>query len=226
MHLRSAFILVSILVAQLVAKGKEQDTRQAGTVPEVSLTAKPEVLDLDMYSRIRDEGFKHSRVMEYASALFDDIGARLTGSPAMARANEWTRAQLAAVGCSNAHLESWDEFGMGWTQIGASLEMVKPVPGIFLAQATPWSPATPGTVVADVIRVPGLKVESDLTAWKGKLKGKFILHGLAQAAPEMDPDSVPMMEHDDPAKLEDLSRYPLDDAPPGSQTEHFAMSLP
>jgi hypothetical protein len=46
---------------------------------------------------------------------------------------------------------------MGWTQTSASLEMVKPVPGIFLAQATPWSPSTPGTVAADVIAVPGFK---------------------------------------------------------------------
>ena len=44
--------------------------------------------------------------MEYAGALFDDIGPRLTGSPAMARANEWIQAQLPTMGCSNAHLES------------------------------------------------------------------------------------------------------------------------
>lgn len=75
-----------------------------------------EPLDLDMYSRIRDEGFNHSHVMEYAGVLFDDIGPRLTGSPAMARANEWTRTQLAAMGCADAHLEDWGEFGMAWTQ--------------------------------------------------------------------------------------------------------------
>jgi carboxypeptidase Q len=219
MHLRSARVLVLFIVAQLAANAQEQDTRQAKTMSEVGVAMKPEVLDLNMYSRIRDEGFKHSHVMEYASALFDDIGPRLTGSPAMARANEWTRAQLATMGCSNAHLESWGEFGMAWTQISASLDMVKPVPGIFLAQATPWSPATPGTVVAEVIAVPGLKVEGDLTAWKGKLKGKIILYGLAPASPDVDPDSVPTMEHYDSAKLKDLSQYPLNDASPGSQTE-------
>jgi carboxypeptidase Q len=35
------------------------------------------------------------------------------------------------MGCSDAHLESWGEFDMGWTQTSATLEMVKPVPGIF-----------------------------------------------------------------------------------------------
>ena len=44
-----------------------------------------ETLDLSMYARIRDEGLNHSRVMDYATALFDDIGPRLTGSPNMAK---------------------------------------------------------------------------------------------------------------------------------------------
>src|ERR1700760_4819485 len=57
-----------------------------------------ETLDLDMYARIREEGFRHSHVMEYSSALFDDIGPRLTGSPAMMRANNWTKDQLSAMG--------------------------------------------------------------------------------------------------------------------------------
>jgi hypothetical protein len=33
-----------------------------------------ENLDLAMYSRIREEGLNHSRIMEYASGLFDGIG--------------------------------------------------------------------------------------------------------------------------------------------------------
>ena len=94
-------------------------------VPEKSALAASEALDLSMYSRIRDEGFEHSHVMEYAAALSDDIGPRLTGSPAMSAANEWTRAQLAAMGCSNAHLESWGEFGMAWTQVSAQGNLMR-----------------------------------------------------------------------------------------------------
>jgi carboxypeptidase Q len=198
MPLRSVLIPLLFIVAQPGASA--QEVGHVETAPEVYVSAKPEVLDLDTYSRIRDEGFKHSRVMEYASALFDDIGPRLTGSPAMTRANEWTRAQLAAMGCSNAHLESWGEFGMAWTQVSASLDMVKPVPGVFLAQATPWSPATQGTVVADV---------------------KIILYGVGQASPEVDPDSVPAMEHYDAAKLKDLSEYPLKDGSAGDRAELY-----
>lgn len=99
-----------------------------------------ETVDLDMYQRIMDEGFNHSHVMDYASALDDDIGPRLTGSPNMAKANEWTKDQFTAMGCANAHLESWGDFGMGWQQLNTWVRMVSPDTAVFIAQATPWSP--------------------------------------------------------------------------------------
>ncbi len=108
-----------------------------------------ENLDLEMYGRIRVEGLDHSHIMEYASGLFDGIGPRLTGSPNMAKANAWTRDQLTAMGCANAKLESWGEFGMGWRQISTSVDMATPDTAVLIAQATPWSPATPGAVTAE-----------------------------------------------------------------------------
>ena len=47
-----------------------------------------EKVDLETISRIRYEGFRNSKVMEYATGLMDSIGERLTGSPNMKRANE------------------------------------------------------------------------------------------------------------------------------------------
>jgi carboxypeptidase Q len=72
-----------------------------------------EPIDLAMYQRIMNEGFNGSHIMEYASALSDDIGERLTGSPNALKANKWARDQFAAMGCANAHLESWGDFGQG-----------------------------------------------------------------------------------------------------------------
>src|SRR5579859_1870045 len=40
-----------------------------------------EKVDLETISRIRYEGFRNSKVMEFASGLTDSIGERLTGSP-------------------------------------------------------------------------------------------------------------------------------------------------
>jgi carboxypeptidase Q len=176
-----------------------------------------ESLDLSMYARIREEGFNHSHIMEYASALFDDIGPRLTGSPNLAKANAWTRDQLTAMGCGNAHLESWGDFGMGWRQISTSVDMVTPDNAVFIAQATPWSPPTPGSLTAEVIAVPLLKEEKDFDAWKGKLTGKIILYG---KAPDIHPDPAPLLQHYDETELTQIYRYPLD----GNMDEQHVFS--
>ena len=166
-----------------------------------------EDLDLAAYARIRAEGFDHSHIMEYASGLFDGIGSRLTGSPNLAKANAWTRDQLTAMGCANAHLESWGEFGMGWVQIGTSVYMATPDTSVLIAQATPWSPATTGAVTAEVIAVPYPRDESDFAAWKGKLAGKIVLFG---RSPVIHPDPEPLLQHYDEKKLREIFDYPLD----------------
>jgi peptidase M28-like protein len=179
-----------------------------------------ESLDLGMYARIREEGLTHSHVMEYASALFDDIGPRLTGSPNLAKANAWTRDQLTAMGCANARLESWGEFGMGWRQISTSVDMVTPDTAVFIAQATPWSPATNSSVTAQVIAVPTLKEEKDLDAWKGKLSGKIVLYG---DSPKINPDPEPLLQHYDEKKLGQIYQYPLDG---DMQEQHYFSQGP
>ena len=127
-----------------------------------------ESLDLNAYNAIREEGLQHSHVMDYAGGLMDGIGPRLTGSPNMAKANAWTRDQLTKMGCVNAHLEDWGEFGMGWQQLNTWVRMTEPDTSIFLAQATPWSPSTNGPVTAQAISVV-INDEKDIAKYKGKL---------------------------------------------------------
>jgi carboxypeptidase Q len=202
--------LVSLNATGANAKNAAPPTKAADTGgydyrhPEAQPAA--EALDLAMYGRIRVEGLTHSHVMEYASGLFDDIGPRLTGSPNLAKANAWTRDQLTAMGCANAHLESWGDFGMGWRQISTAVDMVTPDTAVFIAQATPWSPATQGMVTGPVIAVPMLKEEKDLEAWKGKLAGKIVLYG---DTPKIHPDPAPLLETYDDKKLEQIYQYPL-----------------
>src|SRR5579864_3437894 len=124
-----------------------------------------ENLDLGMYQQIRTEGLSHSHVMEYASALMDGIGPRLTGSPNVKRANEWTRDQLAAMGCSNAHLEDWGEFGMGWQQVNTWVRMSAPDTAVFIAQASPWSPSSNGTISAQLAQA-SLRSERDFERYR------------------------------------------------------------
>jgi carboxypeptidase Q len=207
----AGMILSAVFLHAQAAESHGYDYNQVETQPAT------ESVDLGAYARIREEGFNHSHIMEYASALFDDIGPRLTGSPNLAKANAWTRDQLAAMGCVNAHLESWGDFGMGWRQISTSVDMVTPDTAVFIAQATPWSPATHGSVTAEVIAVPALKEEKDFDAWKGKLAGKIILYG---KPPEVNPDPAPLLQRYDENKLSQIYQYPLD----GNMEEQHVFS--
>src|SRR5919205_885859 len=80
----------------------------------------------DPVERIKDEGINRSQVMQTLEYLTDVIGPRLTGSPALRRANEWTRERLTRWGLQNAHLEPWGPFGRGWTLKRFSAEVVEP----------------------------------------------------------------------------------------------------
>ena len=142
-----------------------------------------ETIDYTMYARIRDEGLKHSHVMEFAGALMDGIGPRLTGSPNMAKANAWTRDTLTAIGLSNAHLEDWGEFGMGWVQVNTWARMVSPDPEPLWLQAAPWSPSTSGPVKGEIVYVD--LATADLDKLKGTLSGKIVLLGAMRTTPDI-----------------------------------------
>jgi len=163
-----------------------------------------ENIDLTMYSRIRDEGFKHSHVMEFGSALADGIGPRLTGSPNMAKANQWTCDTLTKIGLENAHLEDWGEFGMGWQQINTWARMVSPDPEPLWMQAAPWSPSTNGPVTGEAVYVD-LQSEKDLDKFKGKLAGKIVLLGAMRATPDI---TEPLFHRYTTAELEEMETYP------------------
>ncbi len=144
-----------------------------------------ESLDLTMYARIRDEGFKHSHVMEFADALTNGIGPRLTGSPNMKKANEWTRDTLTKIGLENAHLEDWGEFGMGWQQVNTWGRIITPDMEPIWLQAAPWSPATSGPVTGEAVYISISDVK-ELDKYKGKLKGKIVLFGAIRTTPDLD----------------------------------------
>jgi carboxypeptidase Q len=200
--LATLLLLVS-LNAAAQKKSKETKTEEPSKPSYELPQPATETLDLTMYQRIREEGLNHSHVMEYASALMDGIGPRLTGSSNLQRANEWTRAQLAAMGCSNAHLEDWGDFGMGWRQLNTWVRMSSPDTAVFIAQAAPWSPATHGPLSGSAIWV-NAENEKDLEKYKGKLEGKIVFFGDMR---DVKPVDKPLFERYDDAQLKDLTEY-------------------
>jgi carboxypeptidase Q len=187
----------------------QKKSKAVATAPEVNPWDAPqpavEKLDLNAYARIREEGLTHSHVMELASALDDDIGGRLTGSPNMQKANDWTRDELTRLGLVNAHLEDWGEFGMGWQQLNTWVRMTAPDTAPFIAQATPWSPATNGAVSGEAINVV-IDDEKDIDKYKGKLAGKIVLLGEMRDVPPVD---KPLFVRYTDKDLEDIAQYDI-----------------
>ena len=180
---------------------KPEDNKPSYQLPQPAT----ENLDLTMYQRIREEGLGHSHVTEYASGLIDGIGPRLTGSPNLKRANQWTRDQFTAMGCSNAHLEDWGEFGLGWRQLNAWVRMSAPDTAVFIAQALPWSPSSRGAVSGNAVWVDA-KDEKDLDRYKGKLAGKVIFFGPVR---DVKPVDKPLFRRDEEADLKRIGEYPV-----------------
>lgn len=130
-----------------------------------------EPVDLEMVTRIRDEGFHRSQVMATAFHLTDVIGPRLTGSAGQRAANEWTRDRLAEWGL-RAWIEEY-EFGEGWTFRRSEVRMTAPVEGLLAALPEAWTPGTAGPVTGSAVRAD-LGSEEDLEKQKGKLAGRVV----------------------------------------------------
>jgi len=199
------------------AKAADDTSKPSYELPQPAT----ETLDFAMYQRIRDEGLQHSHVMQYASGLMDGIGPRLTGSPNLKRANEWTRDQFTAMGCSNAHLEDWGEFGLGWRQLNTWVRMSAPDTAVFIAQALPWSPASKGPVSGRAIWV-NAKDEKDLEKFKGKLEGKIIFFGEMR---DVKPIDKALFERRDDANIKTTVEYPVHIMEPEQGFQDFIRRL-
>ena len=158
-------------------------------------TAPKETID-----KIRDEGINRSQVMQTLSYMTDVIGGRLTGSPSMKRANEWTRDKMQEWGMQNAHLQSWGPFGRGWSVRKFSAVVTEPQFLNVIAYPKAWSPSTKGAMSGEVVHLDA-KTPEDLAKYKGQLRGKIVLVSNLRPVKPIDKALVNRMSDEDLAKL-------------------------
>src|SRR5687767_10614071 len=166
----SAFLLTALLLPG-VALGQ---TNGAGTSAAAPSAVKVYTAPAAVIQKIRDEGMNHSQVMQTLSYLTDVIGGRLTNSPSMKRANEWTRDTMAKWGMQNAKLEPWGPFGRGWSLKSFSAQVNEPTAFPVIAYPKAWSPSTKGAVTSEVVYLD-IKSDEDFAKYKGQLGGKIVL---------------------------------------------------
>ena len=146
-----------------------------------------EFVDMGAVERIRVEGLENSQMEELAGYLMDVIGPRLTNSPGMTRANEWTAEMLEEWGLANVRIEPWGEFGRGWERVSYSGRILTPFVQPLVAQPSGWTGSTPGLHVGPAVIIEADSV-ADLEKYRGRLAGAWLL---SRPPVEMSPDWDP-----------------------------------
>jgi carboxypeptidase Q len=127
--------------------------------------------------RLRDAALKDDVAYDIVEGLTTEVGPRLAGTEAEARAREWAVRRLKALGFSNVHVETYDM--PVWVRGEEQAEIVAPFPQKLVVTALGNSGATPpGGIAAQVIAFDGLKALE--AASDASVRGKivFITHGM------------------------------------------------
>ncbi|RIX27306.1 M20/M25/M40 family metallo-hydrolase [Sphingomonas edaphi] len=153
-------------------------------------------------ARVIDEGMNRSQVMSTAHELVDGIGARLSNSTSMRRAEDWAVAKMQGYGLSNVRREGF-EFGRGWDLVNSEVRMISPRPIKLTAIPVAWTPPTNGVLRAPIVIAP-ISERRHFDAYRGKLNGKIVLISLPGDGSE--PTDPYFRRHDD-AALKKLDEY-------------------
>jgi carboxypeptidase Q len=130
--------------------------------------------DPAVIGKFQEEEAQHSRVMEVMGNLTDVYGPRLTNSPDIREAGDYTVKTLGAWGLSNVHEETWGPFGRGWSNELFEANEIAPRQFPLIAFPKAWTPGTNGPVTAGAIYAK-IEKEEDFSSYRGKLRGLFVL---------------------------------------------------
>jgi hypothetical protein len=133
-------------------------------------------VDEQVLARIKAEGFQNSKIMETLGYVTDVFGARLTNSPNLKNAQNWTRERMISWGFENVRLEAWGSWGKGWSADKFSVEMIEPTYDRLNAYPLAWTPSTSGAISGKPI-VVSIRSNADFDKYRGKLRGAIVLNG-------------------------------------------------
>jgi len=166
----SAVLLGGVLLAQTPKTAPQSSTSASQRSQEQRDSYRKAMEEADQ--KIADEVKAHSELMKNLEYLTTQIGPRLTGSPQMQAASDWTLKRFQEYGI-DAHLET-AEIDHGWTRGLETAEITSPIQQRIGIHAFGWSKGTDGDVSGQVIALDIEKV-ADFDQYKGKLKGRVVM---------------------------------------------------
>ena len=156
-HARRPFVFLAALAASTVILGAQSPQQDGPAI-----------------AKIREEGLQRSRVMDLESYMTDVLGARLTLSEDMTRAQAWAKAEMARIGLVNVAAEPFMDYGVAWDNEYVSLHLVEPDYTPMVGYPLAHTPGTNGRQIVPAVIVD-IQVKADFAKYKGTLAGKAVL---------------------------------------------------
>jgi carboxypeptidase Q len=177
-------------------------------------------IDENMVAKIREEGFQRSQVMDIVGYMTDVLGARLTLSQDMKRAQAWAKDKMEKAGLRNVVIEPFMDYGVAWDNEYFSLHMLEPDYQYMMGFPLAYTPGTNGKVICPAV-LAEVRTKSDLERYRGKLKGMAVL-----ASPLLPIDMANLPRGVNRRTDEDLERLEKAVIPPSPAAKPPAVRNP
>jgi hypothetical protein len=164
-------LILSLAALALGWAGAAAQTAQTSREAALSTT---HPVDWQMVARIREEGLQRSQLPTKLSYMTDVLGARLTNSRDMKRAQQWALEEMRRIGLTNTVAEPFMDYGVSWDNEYVSLHLVEPDYQPMVGYPIAHTPGTDGRQVLDVI-IADVRTRQDLEQYRGRLRGMAVL---------------------------------------------------
>ena len=131
-------------------------------------------VDWDVVAQIREEGLQRSQIANMLSYMADVLGARLTNSNAMDKAQRWAVEEMKRIGLTETYREPFMDYGVSWDNEYVSIHLLEPDYQPMVGYPIAHTPGTNGQQKLQAI-IADVRTRQDLETLEGKIRGMAVL---------------------------------------------------
>jgi len=131
-------------------------------------------VDWDVVAQIREEGLQRSQIANTLSYMADVLGARLTNSNAMDKAQRWAVEEMKRIGLTETYREPFMDYGVSWDNEYVSIHLLEPDYQPMVGYPIAHTPGTNGQQKLQAI-IADVRTHQDLETLEGKIRGMAVL---------------------------------------------------
>jgi hypothetical protein len=170
--MRTLLLSLMISIATTTLGWTDSAAQSARTSGAADAVAHP--VDWQMVARIREEGLQRSQLASTLSYMTDVLGARLTNSRDMKRAQLWVVEEMGRIGLVNIVVEGFMDYGVSWDNEYFSLHLIEPDYQPMVGYPIAHTPGTEGNQLLSVV-IAHVQTKQDRDKYRGRLRGLAVL---------------------------------------------------